>query len=149
MGIMGALRHVPTLVFDSPLEVAFWLWWQVADGVDDLDEFACSSQREVSVGAKTYRVDFIVEPTDPAIVASPHWKPIAIELDGHAFHEKTREQVSYRNRRDRALQAAGWKVFHFSFAEFNGDPDGCVYEVLQFARKQYLAAYCDRVKAQG
>jgi len=66
------------------------------------------------------------------------WKPIAIEVDGHAFHERTREQVERRNERDRALQQAGWTVFHFSFTEMSARPEACILEVFDFAHKQLM-----------
>jgi very-short-patch-repair endonuclease len=42
---------------------------------------------------------------------------IAVELDGYEFHERTREQVTLRDRRDRVLQRHGWIVLHISGSE--------------------------------
>lgn len=58
---------------------------------------------------------------------------IAVEIDGHDFHERTKDQVTYRNRRDRDLQAAGWHVLHFSGGEVVTRPDRCVAEALRAA----------------
>ncbi len=62
---------------------------------------------------------------------------IAVEIDGHDFHERTKGQVEDRNRRDRDLQAAGWKVFHFSGAEVYRSPEKCVREVMEYAAGQF------------
>lgn len=45
------------------------------------------------------------------------------------YHERTRAQVRHRDRRDRDLQAAGWRLMHFSGSEFHRNPAKCVDEV--------------------
>ena len=55
---------------------------------------------------------------------------IAVEVDGHDFHERTREQVVARNQRDRDLQADGWTVLHFSGSEIHRQPEECVRQVF-------------------
>jgi very-short-patch-repair endonuclease len=57
----------------------------------------------------------------------PHGCPagrLVVECDGHDFHEKTKQQVTKDNRRERELQIAGWHVFRFSGS-------GPCFEVLQ------------------
>src|SRR5438552_18504891 len=89
-GAEGALRHVPSLQFDSPLEVLFWLWWDACTAGSWLaDLLSLQPQAEVLAGGQSYRVDFLIEPTDPLLAASPAWNPIAVEVDGHAFHVRT------------------------------------------------------------
>ena len=75
---------------------------------------------------------------------------IAVELDGHDFHERTKEQVTYRNQRDRLLQAAGWAVFHFSGSELYRGQMECVVAVAELARQRHEAAELERAKrAEG
>lgn len=134
----GVLRYFPSMRFDSPLEVLFWIWWEAALGLSEMqNHLDIHPQVDVEVADELYRLDFVVEPTDPQMAASPDWTPIAVELDGHAFHERTREQVALRDSRDRALQVAGWKVFHFSFAEFTAAPGACVVEVATYAKVRW------------
>lgn len=136
-----SLRHLPSLRFDSPLEVLFWVWWNAHLETSLIGDYlSLRPQAEVTVGNQLYRVDFLVEPRPPELAASDEWRPIAVELDGHEFHERTPEQVAYRDRRDRALQGAGWRVMHFSFREFTGDPSKAVCEVMVFGRDQQQAA---------
>jgi hypothetical protein len=134
---MAAGRHYE---FDSPLEVLFWVWWEA---VSKFDMFADSLQllphERVDLGEQYYVIDFIVRPGwhhyhRHSEYVKTNWPLVGIELDGHAFHEKTLEQVTYRNQRDRALQQAGWHVFHFSFSEFTSEPYAKVIEVVDFAR---------------
>lgn len=53
---------------------------------------------------------------------------IAIELDGHDYHS-TKEQRGYDAKRDRFLQAQGWKVLRFTGSEVWKDTHAVVDEV--------------------
>lgn len=64
---------------------------------------------------------------------------VAVELDGHEFHERTKAQVASRNTRDADLQMAGWTVFHFSGSEVVRDPLTCAQRVFDFAGGQFSA----------
>lgn len=59
-----------------------------------------------------YRVDFLC-----CVHANAPYRGIVVECDGHAFHEKTKDQVARDKARDRALQREGFKVFRFSGSE--------------------------------
>lgn len=144
-----ALRDYPSLQFESPLEALFWAWWAAVAQVAKVDDLLIlSPQREVVVGGQRYRVDFLLEPVDGGITSVPEWVPIALEVDGHAFHERTPAQVAHRDSRDRALQAAGWRVFHYSFGEFTAAPADCMSEVVVFARRQWNRASMARAMAE-
>ena len=54
---------------------------------------------------------------------------IAVECDGHDFHERTKEQAKSDRSRDRAVQAAGLKILRFTGSEIHNDPFGCAAEV--------------------
>lgn len=47
---------------------------------------------------------------------------VAVECDGHDFHERTKEQAEHDKARDRDMQAAGWVVARFTGSEINRDP---------------------------
>lgn len=74
-----------------------------------------------------YRVDFLLL----AQLAEAKGGPvrIVIECDGHDYHERTKEQAKRDRGMDRALQAAGFRVFRFTGSEIYRDPDRCVEEV--------------------
>jgi hypothetical protein len=139
--ILGIQGYVP---LESPLEAIFWVWWNALAGANYPGEgqFRLAYQRDVACASKTYRLDFVVVLNDQREAASCAqaglaFPNIAVEVDGHAFHEKTPEQVSKRNSRDRLLQQHGWTVFHFSWAELTSEPERCVLEVLNFAQTKY------------
>lgn len=61
---------------------------------------------------------------------------IVVELDGHDFHERTKQQVRARNHKDRLIQGLGLAVCHFSGSEIVGDPDACVASVIALAEQR-------------
>ena len=134
--VLNSTRLRETL--GSPLEMIFLLWWHAADRVNGRYELGLEPQAWVTVGDQKYRVDFLIVPYDLTPLQVAQWRPIAVEMDGHAFHERTREQVQLRDSRDRALTAAGWRVFHFSFSEFTANPARCVSEVMDFGHSQKM-----------
>lgn len=73
-----------------------------------------------------YRVDFAIKIkwNDGSISL------YAIELDGHEFHEKTKEQVMKGNVRDRFFISKGITILHFSGSEVYNNPDGCIESVI-------------------
>lgn len=128
---------------ESPIEAVLLFWWVSyqhlidSTGATDDGPYAWSllPQQEVVVNGAVYRLDFEIVPRSSEraerLRASGFDLPrMAAELDGHEFHERTKEQVAYRNARDRALQNAGWRVLHFSGSEIARDPIDCLHELL-------------------
>ncbi len=64
-----------------------------------------TAQREVMVGERGYRVDYVIR--GAAI-------EIAVELDGFAYHSD-RNAFTYDRMRQNDLQSAGFKVLRFSY----------------------------------
>lgn len=134
-----------TKEIESPIEVIFLIWWEAltrASWQGGFTRLLLYPQYQVQLQASTYLLDFRVGSNDEAVGAIARHvgfpEPlIAIELDGHAFHERTREQVSYRNQRDRELQAAGWKVLHISGSELVNKPAVAVGGVMAAAADAY------------
>lgn len=117
LGVMGRYSHV-----ESPIEAVFWVWWNTIE-LRDFKQFACHLEPQHHVAG--YRLDFAIPEAF-----------IAIELDGHDFHERTKEQVESRNARDRDLQSLGWMVFHFSGSELLRSPIGAVLSVIKSAESR-------------
>lgn len=55
---------------------------------------------------------------------------LAIECDGHEFHEKTKEQAARDKARDRELSALGHRVVRFTGSEIWRDPFRCADDVF-------------------
>lgn len=69
---------------------------------------------------------------------------IAIECDGHNFHEKTKEQAAHDKARDRELQSGGIRVLRFTGSEIWKDALGCAESALEVAYYAAGGAQCNR-----
>lgn len=150
---------------ESPLELLFWLWFGALDLANAHgapgDLIYLSTQEPVQLQGENFRIDFVIHVTEfawsRAVEAGVMKLPlIAVEVDGHAFHERTPAQVAHRDRRDRLLQQAGWTVFHYSWTEFTKTPEHCIQEVYDFASnaainlmRQYSLEVPDEYKGQA
>lgn len=141
-----ALENV---AFESPLEIIFYAWfeafeaswahamWRNVRG----PKIGLRAQHWVEVEDQRFRLDFMVfvyaRNDDDERFRDTLFPKISIELDGHDFHEKTKEQVTKRNQRDRLLQQAGWRVFHVSGSELARRPLEVVSEIHAHCRDEY------------
>lgn len=80
--------------------------------------------RQLPVAAARARMDFAIINAEADVF-------LAIEVDGHDFHERTKAQAQRDRSRDRALIAAGWTVLRFTGSEVHYNASGCVAEVLR------------------
>jgi very-short-patch-repair endonuclease len=78
-----------------------------------------------------YRVDFLlgVVRAEKGERRGEHW--IAVECDGHDYHERTKEQARRDKSRDRSLMALGIKTMRFTGSEIWEDPTACALEALR------------------
>lgn len=130
-------------IFESPLEEKFYLaltgiWkadGRIGIGFDEgyfIQRYEpypihVRPQAEVQTTIKLYRLDFLFQWGD---LSNP--LKCAVEIDGHDFHEKTKEQAKRDKERDRALVAAGYTVLRFTGSEVYHNAEGCAREVLSF-----------------
>ena len=75
-----------------------------------------------------YRVD----------IAFPEAK-VAVECDGHEFHERTKEQAERDRKRDRYMQIHGWIVLRYTGREIHRDTNACAVEVLNLVSEREKA----------
>lgn len=72
------------------------------------------------------RVDFLVRP-----YSTKHTWKLAVECDGHDFHERTKEQAARDKSRDRRLARCGVvTVLRFTGSEIHENPRACAEEVI-------------------
>lgn len=91
---------------------------------------------QVTIGA--FRVDFVL--SQVGIGPAELLRPVVVELDGHAFHDKDKKQRAYEKGRDRFLVKEGFRVLHFTGSEVVADPHKAAYEVLDMLGA-YSASY--------
>jgi len=79
-------------------------------------------QPELSLDGRSVRLDF-------AIIGEGF--RIALEADGHDFHERTKAQALKDRSKDRALQRHGWVVMRFTGSEIHADAIACAKAVAE------------------
>ena len=62
---------------------------------------------------------------------------LAVECDGHDFHEKTKWQAARDKRRDRRLLRVGIRTMRFAGSEVHRDPTGCAQQVFDYLMGEY------------
>jgi len=125
---------------ESPIEQLLGVWLtHLAEKIQFADDgcFVLNPQEEIKTPGGRFRVDFLV-----AAKVHSQYVSVAVECDGHDFHEKTKVQAARDKRRDRSLKLAGIDVIHFTGSEIWANPRECAKEVLQ-----QLRAMADRQKA--
>lgn len=99
-------------------------------------------QQPITVDKHHYRIDFelLVDTIDnyPMSNSSTATR-IFIELDGHDFHEKTKEQVAHDKKRERDLSDKCDALLRYSGSEVYQDPSKVVNDVLTHAQKEFQA----------
>ncbi len=118
------------------INTRYWrIQWPMDGGMGPTDMFTavCEPQVELEVddydsesGELHCRVDFLLYATRWGYADEKHgmpvFCPIVIEVDGHEFHERTKEQAQRDKSRDRALTGAGYRVLRFTGSEVFRDP---------------------------
>jgi len=140
----GRAEKLDDIGLESPIEAIFMLWWDfIYPLLMPRLELTLHHQFGFApINERNYRADFVIWPTD--LKDAGQFRPIIIELDGHDFHERTKEQVASRNQRDRDFQEKGYHVLHFSGSELHRDP----YEVVSMAIRAGMQEFGRFIKAK-
>jgi very-short-patch-repair endonuclease len=118
----SVVGRVETHAVKSPIEQVFLMEWEYQK-IEARLGVTLTPQQKVVIGHREYHVDFVV--TKPG-----HQLNIAIELDGHEFHERTKEQAAKDRARERALTVANFTVVRFTGSEIIKNPRRCVEETV-------------------
>jgi very-short-patch-repair endonuclease len=105
----------------SPIEQIFLMEWRFLE-VDARYGVTLRPQHELTLEGRTLRIDFVVDFRDG--------KKIAIELDGHDFHERTKAQAEKDRARERTIVRHGYIIQRFTGSEIARNPRKCVDEVI-------------------
>lgn len=100
-------------------------------GKEPLSGPVCTARRfdlSQQVRIAGYRCDFVITIEFPKLGRR---RRIAIECDGHSFHDRTQEQASYDRRRDRKLLAVGVPTIRFTYSDITSDPAGVMSELRE------------------
>lgn len=122
---------------ESPIEAMLFnaLTYVISAGYFQASEVG-SFRHPVHLGQQVVEGDYRIDIT----LCAPHiGLRVAIECDGHAFHERTPEQAERDKRKDRALTSAGWMVIRFTGREIYRDPFACAYDAINAAWQNHQA----------
>ncbi len=120
----------------SPIEKIFYMAYCLMDF--DINEgkyryLTLYPQKEVNVGNKKYYLDFCFIAEDCGYESD---YKLAIECDGHDFHEKTKEQVIRDNERTLDLKMAGYDLLRFSGSQIYNEPFKCAAKTMKYILKK-------------
>jgi hypothetical protein len=79
-------------------------------------------------GKRNFRLDFAIA-VEWWSAGSFYSRWVAVECDGHDYHERTKTQAAHDRSKDRALTASGWTVVRFTGSELYANAYGCVQEL--------------------
>lgn len=88
-------------------------------------------QAKIEIEGHTYHADFLLtyKTRRPRLASRLQ---VVVEIDGHNFHERTKEQARRDRTRDRAMIRAGFVVFRFTGSEIHADPSRAAQEVRRY-----------------
>lgn len=121
-----------------------------------LRHWICGDAAEISEGgtlkaiSEEHCIAFVMIPQSPVgpyradfglmLIRGSEQKMLAVELDGHDFHEKTKKQAAHDKKRDRYFAADGLTVVRFTGSEVHRDADACADEAIQLLSRQPVRA---------
>lgn len=147
--LMAAFYNVcePQVANDFRLMWAYGLdFRQAADlAITDLRFLDACQNGSVAIvpqlKVEPYRLDFALI---GAALRASSLALIAVECDGHDYHERTKAQAARDRQRDRFLMAAGWSVLRFTGSEIYADPENCGAELVRYVVGRLGALSCLR-----
>lgn len=138
---LANMRQLESMV-ESPIEALFLIAFWRACGCRNLhvadnnggavwsgepsDPFGVEIQTQARVGP--YRADVLVT-LKHSTRKEERYRPIAVELDGHDFHEKTKAQAAHDKKRDRFFAAQEITLLRFTGSEVTKSAEACANEV--------------------
>lgn len=118
------VQKFPLKNSESPMESLLHAGVEVALKLSFYDLPYLQRKNQVEVG--NYRVDFLYSINGPDGTN----KRLVIEVDGHDFHERTKEQAARDKARDRWMNGQRIEVIRFTGSEVWANPIDCGDQIL-------------------
>lgn len=142
MFLLGIIQHWwPTYPMDEEKKLGFHSKMENFVSLDYVSAVSVEiyPQREIEVGEKTFRVDFLLHATgkrflprrDNCWTIDERSLNVVVEIDGHDFHERNKAQAQRDKSRDRLLHKHGYQVIRYTGSEVFGDVYGVVRELAE------------------
>ena len=111
-------------------------------GFPYFEVFALKPQEKIIADGNTYYADFLINAESSEYFECGESYKLIIECDGHEFHEKTKEQVEKRNKRDLDLKNEGYDILHFSGSQIYRNPNECANQIFDYVIKKVKFVKC-------
>lgn len=116
---------------ESPIEKIFLTAFLICDKYN----IYIDPQTKIKCGDNTYYADFTIT-YDHYVNHMFHENfKLVIECDGYEFHQKSKKQVEYGNKREYDLKMEGYEILRFSGSEIYNQPIQCVKKVFDYISK--------------
>lgn len=113
---------------ESPIEIIL----AIALYIKTNGELYFESQVEITTDEKKYYADFGIFGDGFTNDFIKEDFKLIIECDGYEFHQKTKKQVEYDNKREYDIKMLGYDILRFSGTEIYNDVDSCVNKILKY-----------------
>jgi hypothetical protein len=130
-GMVGCASPIEQIMSAALGEVSYH-WKLVKMGIE-FEEM--DTQYEIVHDKKLYYGDLHILALSPS---SGKGVRVIVECDGHAFHEKTKEQAKNDKQRERAFMLEGYHIIRFTGSEIYNNPRKCAYEVVKIICKLFI-----------
>jgi len=111
---------------ESPMEALLFAGWELMISYNGVSPGAgLKVEQQAQVGP--YRADFLFTVNE---IETGNPKQLVVEVDGHDFHERTKEQAAHDKRRDRWMAEQHYAVMRFTGSEVWANPFACAEEVI-------------------
>lgn len=130
--IPDLLRHLSHIDYDeceSESEKIFCVAFELFNFMICPDNYDACIKLHKQYPIGKYRADFVIIANENLEYHGLDYK-IAIECDGHEYHNKTAEQVLRDRERDVYIRFKGYDVIHFSGTQIFNKPMRCASSVL-------------------
>lgn len=117
---------------DSPIEKILG----TAINIETKGQLYFEAQYEIETKGKKYIADFCIFGDEMVNNFLKNGFKLIIECDGYDFHQKTKKQVDYDNKREYYLKMEGYEILRFSGSKIYNDPIKCVNEILNYIRQK-------------
>lgn len=116
---------------NSPIEKLYYVALIILLNKKDIFLYV-DFQSEIQCNDKTYYADFTICYDEKLNDMLKENFNLIIECDGYNFHQKTKEQVDYDNKREYDLKMQGYEILRFSGRQIYNNPMECAEETLKF-----------------
>lgn len=115
----------------SPIELIFYITFEIEKEINN-NFIYIQPQYDLEYKNKKYIADFVIEYDEITNNNLKEEFKLIIECDGYEFHQKTKKQVEYDNKREYDLKMMGYQILRFSGSEIYNNPKECVKKVFKY-----------------